>query len=402
MRDLRRRLLTLASGLLLVWTAPVFAQNPVTISGRVTNDAAAPLSFADVSIPSLGIGAATRDDGRYAIFIPAARVSGQSVQMIVRRLGYKPQTVTVALSQPVVTQDFTLAPNPLQLGEIVVTGAGTATSTEKLGNVRNTVGADQIERSNEANVVEALAAKAPNVFVSSQSGDPGASSFIQIRGVRTIVGNNQPLFVVDGVPINNAAKSTSDFNPHDGGYAGEGTVVENRAIDMNPNDIESVEILKGAAAGAIYGARAGQGVVLITTKSGHAGATHFSFRSSASFDDVNHFVPLQTKYGQGRFGVEADTTPGGACDDPGNSICRRSWGALLPGSTPVFDHSRELYTTGHVVENAMTVSGGNDRTTFYLSGETSTTTAFSSAITINSSARPCASKDRIGRWRRSS
>jgi len=369
MRDLRRRLLTLASGILLVWTAPVFAQNPVTISGRVTNDATAPLSFADVAIPSLGIGAVTRDDGRYAIFVPAARVSGQSVQVIVRRLGYKPQTVTVALSQPVVTQDFTLAPNPLQLGEIVVTGAGTATSTEKLGNVRNTVGADQIERSNEANVVEALAAKAPNVFVSSQSGDPGASSFIQIRGVRTIVGNNQPLFVVDGVPINNAAKSTSDFNPHDGGYAGEGTVVENRAIDMNPNDIESVEILKGAAAGAIYGARAGQGVVLITTKSGHAGATHFSFRSSASFDDVNHFVPLQTKYGQGRFGVEADTTPGGACDDPGNSICRRSWGALLPGSTPVFDHSRELYTTGHVVENAMTVSGGNDRTTFYLSGE---------------------------------
>jgi TonB-linked SusC/RagA family outer membrane protein len=368
MRDLRRRLLTLAS-VLLVWTAPVFAQNPVTISGRVTNDAAAALSFADVSIASLGVGAVTRDDGKYAIFIPAARVTGQSVQIVVRRLGYKPQTVTVALSQAVITQDFTLAPNPLQLGEIVVTGAGTATSTEKLGNVRNTVNADQIERSNESNVVEALAAKAPNVFVSSQSGDPGASSFIQIRGVRTIVGNNQPLFVVDGVPINNAAKSTSDYNPHDGGYSGEGTVVENRAIDINPNDIESVEILKGAAAGAIYGARAGQGVVLITTKSGHAGATHFSFRSSASFDDVNHFVALQTKYGQGRSGVEADTTPGGACDDPGNSICRRSWGPLLPAGTPVFDHSRELYTTGHVVENAMTVSGGNDRTTFYLSGE---------------------------------
>jgi len=362
--------LTLAGAVLPVWTAPVFAQNPVTISGRVTNDANAPLSFADVSIPSLGVGAVTRDDGRYAIFIPAARVSGQSVQMTVRRLGYKPQTVTVALSEAVVTQDFSLAPNPLQLGEIVVTGAGTATSTEKLGNVRNTVGAEQIERSNESNVVEALAAKAPNVFVSSQSGDPGASSFIQIRGIRTVVGNNQPLFVVDGVPINNAAKSTSDFNPHDGGYAGEGTVVENRAIDINPNDVESVEILKGAAAGAIYGARAGQGVVLITTKSGHAGATHFSYHSSASFDNVNHFVPLQTKYGQGASGVEADTTPGGACDDPGSpSTCRRSWGPLLPVGTPVFDHSRELYTTGQVVENAMTVSGGNDRTTFYLSGE---------------------------------
>src|SRR5882672_9636258 len=348
------------------WAA---AQEPVTLAGRVTA-LGAPIGYAEVTIPSLGLGANTRDDGRYAIVIPGARAqAGQTITVVARRLGYKPTTLQVALTPGIVEQDFSLAPNPLQLGEVVVTGAGTTSTTEKLGNVRNSVSADMISRSSEQNVVEALAAKAPNVMVNGQSGDPGASSFIQIRGIRTVVGNTQPLIVVDGVPADNSAKSTSDFNPHDGGYSGEGTVVTNRAMDINPNDIESVEILKGAAAGAIYGARAGQGVIMITTKSGHAGATHFSFRSSASFDDVNHFVPLQTKFGQGRFGVEADTTPGGACDDPGNSICRRSCGALLPGSTPVFDHSRELYTTGHVVENAMTVSGGNDRTTFYLSGE---------------------------------
>lgn len=369
MRVSRRRLLALVGAIVCTLPGSLYAQNPVTINGRVTNEAGTPLPFAEVAIPSLGLGALTRDDGRFAIFVPAARVTGQSVGITIRRLGYKPQTLTVALTQPVVTQDFTMAPNPLQLGEIVVTGAGTATATEKLGNVRNNVSSDQIVKSNEANVVEALAAKAPNVFVSGQSGDPGASSFIQIRGIRTIVGNNQPLFVVDGVPINNNATSTSSFNPHDGGYSGEGTVVENRAIDINPNDVENIEILKGAAAGAIFGARAGQGVVLITTKSGHAGATHFTYRSSASFDKVNHFVGLQTKYGQGRFNVEADTNPGGACDDPGNSICRRSWGALLPAGQQVFDHSRELYTTGHVLENALTISGGNDRTTFYLSAE---------------------------------
>jgi len=355
----------------LTFLAPTWAvaQNPVTINGRVQSEDGAPLAYADVSIPSLGVGAVTRDDGRYAIFIPGARVTGQSVQMTARRLGYKVQTVTVQLTEGLITKDFSLAANPLQLGEVVVTGAGTATATEKLGNVRNNVSAEQIERSNETNVVEALAAKAPNVQVTGQSGDPGASSFIQIRGIRTIVGNSQPLFVVDGVPTNNSAISTSSFNPHDGGYSGEGTVVENRAIDLNPNDIENVEILKGAAAGAIYGARAGQGVVLITTKSGRAGATHFSYRSSASFDNVSHFVGLQTHFGQGRFGIEADTSSGGSCDDPGNSVCRRSWGAPLPAGLPVFDHTRELYETGHVAENAMTVSGGNDRTTFYLSGE---------------------------------
>src|SRR5713101_1619586 len=279
--------------------------------------------------------------------------------MTVRRLGYKPKTVTIQLTQGLITQDFTLATNPLQLGEIVATGAGTVSAPEKLGNSRNAVSAEQIDRSNEHNVVEALAAKAPNVLVTGQSGDPGASSFIQIRGIRTIVGNNQPLFIVDGVPIDNSATSTSDFNPHDGGYSGEGTVVTNRAMDLNPNDVETLDILPGAAAGAIYGARAGQGVILITTKSGRAGATHFSLRSSASFDDVNHFVPLQTKYGQGRFGVEADTTPGGACDDPGNSICRRSWGPALPAGLRTYDHAHELYETGHVVENAMTISGGD-------------------------------------------
>jgi TonB-linked SusC/RagA family outer membrane protein len=369
MRDPSRRRLPLVAVLLLLTPTWALAQNPVTINGRVVSDAQAPLPYAEISIPALGVGAVTRDDGHYAIFIPAARVSGQSVQMTVRRLGYKPQTVTLQLSQSLITQDFTLAPNPLQLGEIVATGAGTAAEAEKLGNVRNNVSAEQIEKSNESNVVEALAGKAPNVLVTGQSGDPGASSFIQIRGIRTIVGNNQPLFVVDGVPIDNSATSTSSFNPVDGGYPGEGTVVSNRAIDLNPNDIENVEILKGAAAGAIYGARAGQGVVLITTKSGRAGATHFSLRSSASFDKVNHFIPLQTRFGQGSDGVEADTSVGGSCDDPGNSTCRRSWGALLPGTLPVYDHASELYETGHVAENAMTISGGNDRTTFYLSGE---------------------------------
>src|SRR6266540_2570046 len=356
---------------ILLCAPPVLlaAQEPVTITGKVTSEVGAPLGAVEVSVPAMGLGALSRDDGRYAFIVPGARASGQTVTLTARRLGYKSQSALITLAGGGVTHDFALAPNPLQLGEVVVTGAGTATATEKLGSVRNNVPAELIAKSNESNIVEALAAKAPNVQVTGQSGDPGASSFIQIRGIRTIVGNNQPLFVVDGTPIDNSATSTSSFNPVDGGYPGEGTVVTNRAADLNPNDIESVEILKGAAAGAIYGARAGQGVVLITTKSGRPGATHFSLRSSASFDDVNRFWELQTKYGQGSFGVHADTSLGGSCDDPGAGICRRSWGPAIPAGAPVYDHARELYTTGHVLENAITVSGGNDRTTFYLSGE---------------------------------
>src|SRR5436190_12719008 len=206
------------------------------------------------------------------------------------------------------------------LGEVVVTGAGTATETEKLGNVRNSVSSDAIQKAGEANMVQALAAKAPNVTVVQQSGDPGAGSYINIRGTSSILGSNQPLFVVDGVPIDNSTFSTSNFNgPDDAGgtlaQAGqtEGTVATNRAADINPNDIESVEILKGPAASAIYGARAAAGVVLITTKSGRSGPTHFTFRSSTAFNDINHTYPLQMLYGQGTRGIHADTSLGGDC-----------------------------------------------------------------------------------------
>src|SRR5256885_1687227 len=142
----------------------------------------------------------------------------------------------------------------------------------------------------------ALAGKAPNVQVQQTSGDPGAGSAIQIRGLRTINGSSQPLFIVDGVPMNNTTFSTTNFNPIDvagvnlpgqvNGGELEGTSAPNSLVSLNPDDIENIEILKGAAAAAIYGARAANGVILITTKKGHSRATKHSFRSSMSSDQV--------------------------------------------------------------------------------------------------------------------
>src|SRR5882672_789344 len=364
-----------ALGMLVVSRAP--AQEPVTITGKVTSDGGLPLGQVEIAIPVLGLGALSKDDGSYTIVVPGARVSGQTVTLVARRLGYKSQSAQITLAPGGVTHDFVLAANPLQLGEVVVTGAGTTTSTEKLGNVRNTVGADLIAKAGETNMVQALAGKAPNVTVIQQSGDPGAGSFINIRGTSSILGSNQPLFVVDGVPMDNSTFSTSNFlGPEDAGgtllQAGqtEGTVATNRAADLNPNDIESVEILKGPAASAIYGARAAAGVVLVTTKSGRSGPTRFTFRSSTSFNDINHTYPLQMLYGQGTRGIHADTSLGGACDG-GAGICSRSWGPAIPAGNSYgapFDHANELYRVGHTFDNGFTVAGGNDRTTFYLSG----------------------------------
>ena len=360
MTSLRR---ILASAAITIMPAIAAAQAPVTITGHVTAERGATLGNVTVSLAELGLGAITRDDGSYSLRIPGARVVGQTVTLSARRVGYKPKTARVTLSGGDLVQDFDLESNPLQLGEVVITGAGTSTEVEKLGNVRNSVSPDLIVKSNEPNVVQALAGKAPNVQVQQTSGDPGAGSAIQIRGLRTINGSSQPLFIVDGVPMNNTTFSTTNFNPIDvagvnlpgqvNGGELEGTSAPNSLVSLNPDDIENIEILKGAAAAAIYGARAANGVILITTKKGHSGATKYSLRSSASVDQVTKKWPLQRKYGQGFFGT--------------TQLFTRSWGPVVTG--PTYDHGSEAFDTGHVMDNVVSVSGGNDRTTFYLSGD---------------------------------
>ena len=364
----------------LALAATAASAQEATITGRVTSDAGTPLASASVFLDGMGIGTLTRDDGRYSLVVPAARINGQTASLVARLIGYKSVAFSVTLANGTIAHDFVLATNPLRLGEIVITGTGTSSAAEKLGNVRNHVDSTAITRSNESNVVESLAGKAPNVEVTESSGEPGAGSYIRIRGTRSLAsGNSQPLFVVDGVPIDNSSYSTTNFNPNDGLLSGEieGTAQANRASDINPNDIENIEILKGAAAGALYGARAGQGVILITTKTGKAGATRYSLQSKLSLDDINKKYPLQTRYGQGYYGQspqelnadeEGNPDPA-ACDDISNFFCRTSWGPdLTVTGAKVYDHADEAYTTGHTTDNNLTVSGGNERTSFFLSG----------------------------------
>ncbi len=263
-------------------------------------------------------------------------------------------------------RDFSLAANPLQLGEIVVTGAGTVSEVEKLGTVRSYVDSSTVINSGEQNFSTALSAKAPGVVVTSTSGDPGASSFIQIRGLTTISAQDgQPLLVVDGIPVDN---SISYNNPASGSL-NSSSAPPNRAIDINPNDIENVEILKGAASGSIYGSRAGQGVILITTKRGRPGATRYSLRSSVSVDAHAKLPDLQRKYGLGTGGVSPACVPGGPTNCAVGFGQAGSWGPLLASGTPTYDHAGEMFQDGYTLDNALTISGGTERTTFYLSGE---------------------------------
>ena len=334
--------------------APVVSaqQQNATITGHVRGEAGNALPGATVAIPEFGLGTIVRESGEYQLSVPAARVQGQAVTLSVRIIGYKERTAQVTLNPGSITQDFSLTANPLQLGEVVITGAGTATTREKLGTVINTVDSAAISHSNEANIVNALAAKAPNVQIVSSSGAPGASSYIRIRGIKSLSGSAQPLFVVDGIPIDNSTSIN--------GSNLSGANTPNRASDIDPSDVESIEILKGAAAGAIYGARAADGVILITTKRGHPGQTRYSLRTNLTNDDITKSFPLQTKYGQGTKGVS------GTCATENCSGTSTSWGPAVTG--PTYDHFGELFQTGHTLDTQLQVSGGDDQNQFFASG----------------------------------
>ena len=352
---------------LLVGTASTLsAQSGTTISGTVTNEQGVPLPGATVLIQGTTTGAHTDDAGRYVIVVPANRANGQSAVLVARVIGYSARQVPIVLAAGSnISQNFALVVNPLNLDAVLVTGAGTSTTRERLTTTINTVDSSALTRAaNPQNVVSALAAQAPNVEVRTQSGEPGASASIKIRGAASLSGTNQPLFVVDGQPIDNQTFSTQSIATGSGTAAGAdaSTVAPNRASDINPADIESIQILKSSAAAAIYGARAANGVVLITTKSGTPGATKYVISSTETFDRVNMPDILQHNFVQGQGGVAA------TCGGPDCSVARYSWGPSAPAGTQLFDHSNELFDTGVTADNNLQVSGGNDRTTFYASG----------------------------------
>src|SRR3954470_898987 len=342
------------------------AQAGTTITGTVTNEQGAALPGATVMIQGTTIGAHTDDAGRYTIVVPGDRANGQSVTLVARVIGYAARTIPVVLTAGgSITQNFALVVNPLNLDVVVVTGAGTSTTRARLTTTINTVDSSSINRAaNPQNVVSALAGQAPNVEVRTQSGEPGASASIKIRGASSLSGTNQPLFVVDGQPIDNQTISTQSIVNGSGTASGadQSTVAPNRASDINPADIESIQVLKSAAAAAIYGARAANGVVLITTKSGAAGATKWTFNSTETFDKVSSPDVLQHQFIQGLNDVAA------TCGGPDCSVARYSWGPSAPAGTPLFNHSDELFDTGLTADNNLQVSGGNERTTFYASG----------------------------------
>ncbi len=243
------------------------------ISGRVTNtQTQGGVPEATVSVSGTSIVAGTNNQGNYVLNAPAGDVS-----LVVRAIGYKRQQIAVPASQP--TADFALEPDPFNLEEIVITGQATGQERQNLPNAVATVSSSELNRAPAPTLESALQGKIPGAYIQANSGAPGGGYQLNLRGVSTINASVDPLYVVDGIVVSNAAIPNGQNAvscAQCGGNPRNQDNPVNRIADLNPEDIERIEVLKGGSAAAIYGSKATNGVVVITTKRGQVGKPQFT------------------------------------------------------------------------------------------------------------------------------
>lgn len=317
----------------------VFAQQG-TVSGKVTSaDDGTPLPGVSVKVKGSTSGISTDPDGRYTI-----KASSDQI-LVFSYIGSTSEERTVGNNKIINVQ---LKQDARTLNEVAVTAFGVKQEVRSLGFSTQNVKAKEIVDSQQPNLVNALQGKVAGVQITNSSGAPGSSANIMIRGGSSLSGNNQPLFVVDGIPIDNTTPVSQ------GGLVAGVAPASNRAIDINPEDIEGVTVLKGPAAAALYGIRAASGAIVITTKKGSGGSARVTYQNNFSLDNVNKLPTLQDVYKQGEQGVFNATAP-------------NSWGpAFAPGET-IYDNLGEFFKTAFSQSHDLSASGSSDRTTYYTS-----------------------------------
>ncbi|GAB2969051.1 SusC/RagA family TonB-linked outer membrane protein [Hymenobacter coalescens] len=334
----------------LALAQPALAQQTRTITGTVTATSdRTPLPGVNVVVKGGTTGTQTGSDGRFSLQVPAGAT------LVFSFIGYNP------VERPVgdnATLDVALDANTTQLQEVKITTAyGIQQERRQINYGAQQVTAKDIIESRQPNIVNALQGKVAGVQVTSSGGAPGEGASIVIRGGNSLDGDNQPLFVIDGIIMDNSSfvESTapgggSGFN----GILGRSVASPNRASDINPEDIESMTVLKGPAAAALYGLRAANGAVIITTKKGKAGTVSVDFRTQYSVDEVSRLPKLQNVYKQGTNGIFDPTT-------------RLSWGPQFAPGEQVYDNLGNFYQTGRSVQNYLTISGGTEKGSLLLS-----------------------------------
>ncbi len=320
-----------------------FAQSK-TITGRVTSsEDGSAMPGVSVVLKGTTVGASTDGDGRYSIQAPVGGV------LVYSFIGTISSERTVGESN---TIDVALRTDSKALDEVVVTALGIEEKKAALGYAITEVKGAEVAQTQRENFVNALAGRVAGVDVQATSGLPGASSSITIRGVSSLSGSNQPLFVIDGLPVSNNTFSSGNFAGANQ-LENRGVDFGNRIADINPEDIETITVLKGPEASARYGIDAASGAIVITTKRGKAGAAQISYSNSFRMDRIVRFPEKQTIYGRGVQGVT----------DEGSTITTY-FGEAYPEGTQIYDNVRNFFQTSTTQRHNLSVSGGSEASTY--------------------------------------
>jgi len=325
-----------------------------TITGKITDEAGkGPVAGATVRVKGMSNAVSTDAEGSFSIKAPAGTVT-----LVISSIGYATKEVTAGASSGVLS--ITLGTDAKQLGEVVVTALGITRQEKTLVYATQTVKPAELTGVRDANnVLNSLQGKVANAVITQGSGGPGSGARIVLRGNRSIQQSNNALIVVDGVPINNSTYSQSgnDFGSVQG---------SDGASSINPDDIESVTVLRGASAAALYGSQAGNGVIVITTKRGAKDKISVNVNSGITRESAFALPKVQNSYGQGANGL-LDVSKGA------------SWGAKMTGQSytnylgkpatysPQPDNIKDLFRTGTSLNNSVSMSGGSEKSTTYLS-----------------------------------
>ncbi len=330
-----------------------------SITGRIVSEDGGPLAQASVTIAGTTIGTHSGDDGRFVLRSP----SPSAVLLRVRRIGYTPRSVPVAATEADIS--IALTKDVLQLDALVVTGTATTVSSQNAANAVSVVSGEQLTKVASATIDHALAGKVAGAVISQNSGAPGGGTQVQLRGTSTILGGYSPLYVIDGVIANNSAIA-GGLNVISGAGGGNLSSAQdqsvNRIADLNPNDVEDIQVLKGASAASIYGSKGTNGVIIITTKQGRAGRNNIDLiqrvgRSSLSHSLGSRCFASAAEYGDWAANILGDSKTAAAAE----------WTAA---PIKCHDYENEFYSNQQLAyETIGSVRGGNSSgTSFFLSG----------------------------------
>ena len=324
---------------IIIFNRPKSTSSSVLIGGKVSDVGGAPIIGATVLVKGTTNGVSTDADGRFTLTI----ASPATAQLEISYLGYEPQTLAVGNRT---SFEITLAESASEIESVVVTALGIKREEKALSYNVQQVEAEDITTVKDANFMNSLTGKVAGVTINASSSGVGGASKVVLRGNKSISQSSNALYVIDGIPMYNFGGG--------GGTEFDSKGATEAIADINPEDIESISVLTGAAAAALYGSNAANGAVMITTKKGQAGALKVTLSSNTEF--LNPFVQpeFQNRYGTGLNGLQS-----------GSAIY--SWGEKLAPAARLGYTPDDFFETGHVYTNAVTVSGGTDKNQTYFS-----------------------------------